>query len=69
MRFSVVRVVSCKDFRGFWCHKTKELAFFETKPKELASHIQSASLVNITSGLAPGYIKARQAGKTRQLFG
>ena len=57
--FSVARVVSCKDFRGFWRHKTKELA----------SHIQSASLVNITSGLAPGYIKARQAGKTRQLFG
>ena len=35
-----------------FCHHF--LLFLKTKPKELASHIQSPSLVTIASGLAPG---------------
>ena len=35
-----------------FCHHF--LVFLKTKPKELASHIQSPSLVTIASGLAPG---------------
>ena len=37
---------------NIFCHHF--LLFLKTKPKELASHIQSPSLVTIASGLAPG---------------